>query len=104
MKLFATFALLVVLELVLVGAVVCPRLVDDTKVAKAVAAYHRNPSAETKADRDKEGLRVKRTMMLFDMLLGALVVINTVAVWRTGKKLRAQVMKGPPPNHTSPSV
>lgn len=104
MKLIWTFCLLIILEIVLIGAIASPRLVYDTEYTKALSAYLRDPTNETKDQREKEGRRVRRTMMFVDMLIGSAVVANSIALWRTGKKLTKEAQQRTPPNHRSPSA
>lgn len=104
MKLIWTFCLLIILEIVLIGAIACPRLVYDTEFTKALSAYYQNPTNETKDKREKEGGRVRRTMMFVDMLIGSAVVVNSIALWRTGQKMATKAQQGTPPNPHSPSA
>jgi len=87
MKLIGKLCLLIVLEIILIGAIVIPRLVYDTEYSKALSAYYRNPTNETKDKQDKECSRIRRTIMLVDMLIGSAVVANSIALWKTGKKM-----------------
>lgn len=104
MKLIWTLCLLIVLEILLIGAITSPRLVYDTEYTKALSAYLRDPTNEIKDKRDKEGHRVKWTMLFVDMLIGSAVVANSIALWRTGKKLTTKTQPGSPPNPHSPST
>ena len=103
MKLIWKLCLLIILEIVLIGAITCPRLVYDTEFSNALSAYYRNPTNETKDKRDKEGSRVRRTMLFVDMLIGSAVVANSIALWRTGKKMTTTAQQRTPPNPHSPS-
>ena len=94
MKLIWTFCLLVILEIALVGGMISPRLVYDTELIKAIGAYHRNPTNETKEKRDEESSRARRTMMSLDMIMGSVAVLNSVAIWRTGKKIIIKAQQG----------
>ena len=104
MKRIWKLCLLIVLEILLIGAITSPRLVYDTEYTKALSAYLRDPTNETKDKRDKEGRRVRRTMLFVDMLIGSAVVANSIALWRTGKKLTTEAQQRTPPNPHSPSA
>ena len=104
MKLIGKLCLLIVLEIVLIGAIASPRLVYDTEFTKAFSAYYRNPTNETKDKRDMEGSRVRRIMMFVDVLIGSAVVANSIALWRTGKKMTTKAQQRTPPNPHSPSA
>ena len=104
MKLIWKLCSLIVLEILLIGAIASPRLVYDTEYTKALSAYYRDPTNETKDKRDKECRRVRRTMMFVDMLIGAAIVANAIALWRTGKNMATTAQQRTPPNpHSSPA-
>ena len=75
-------------DLLLGAMLFCPRLVDDWRVATAVANYHRNPTQETKAIKEKETVRLKRTLLILDLFNAGLLVLNTFALYLTVKSIR----------------
>jgi len=87
MRLIGKLCLLTTLEVVLIGAIISPCLVYDTKFTEAYSAYYRNPTNKTKEKLDKERIRVGWTMMFVDMLVGTAVLANSMVLWRTGKKM-----------------
>ncbi len=104
MKLIWKLCSLIVLEILLIGAIASPRLVYDTEYTKALSAYYRDPTNETKDKRDKESSRVRRTMVFVDMLIGSAVVVNSIALWRTGQKMVIKAQQRTPPPPHSPSA
>jgi len=67
-----------------------PCLVDDWRFATAVANYQRNPTQETKVIKEIEGARVRRNLLIWDLLNAGFFALNTVALYRTVKSIRKQ--------------
>lgn len=77
-------------EFLLGAFLLCPRLVDDWRVATAVNNYHRNPTQETKAIMEKESARLRRNLLILDLINTGFLALNTLALYLTVKSIRKQ--------------
>jgi hypothetical protein len=82
------FSLLLVLEIFLFAILCGANYIDDSALARAIANYIQNPTPATNAIREKESARVRRKVMIVDLIFVAILAANTVAVYRTGKRIR----------------
>ena len=95
-KMKILFCLLLVLEILFFAILCSTPFHDDWALARAIANYARNPTPETNAIRERESARVRRTIMIEDIVFIAIFAANTVALYRTGKKLREDAQQRRP--------
>lgn len=92
-KMKILFCLLIVLEIFFFAILCSTRFTDDRALARAIANYAQNPTPETNAIREKESARVRRMLMIEDIVFIAIFAANTLALYRTGKKLRGNAQQ-----------
>ena len=90
--------MLLATEFLLGAFLFCPRLVDDWRVATAVANYHRNPTQETKATKEKESARLRKDLLIQDLINTGFLALNTLALYLIVKSIRKQHNQ---PNHVT---
>lgn len=88
------FAFLIALEILLCYVLVAPRLVDDCRYKRTFGNWLENPTPETESILKTEEKRVKLEDKAFDLAIVGLLLLNTVALYQTRKRIKKMAQPG----------
>lgn len=79
---------LIVSEVFLFFLFLSPPFVGSHLLARAIVAYHQDPSAENKTTLELQRERVQRRRLVQSLFIGSLLAVNTVGLFHVSRLLR----------------
>lgn len=97
------FAVLIVIEVFLCILLPAPIFVNDRKYDRAFMNWYTNRTQETEATLKTEGARMGSEKTTLRLLVVGLLVLNTFALYKIGKRIR-HAAQPPTPSYSEPAT